>query len=279
MRITTLYERDAPRQSLLPPELARLYDGGLSFPAPPTDRPYVIGNFVETIDGVVTFGIPGQSGGGPISGDSAADRFVMGLLRSVADAVLFGSGTLHGDSGHVRIPEFIYPEAKDLFDGLRKKSGKPRLPLNVVLTASGAIDLAEPTFHTPDLRTVIVTTQEGAARIRSDHGERSGIAVRSTGERGATSARAVLNLLKREFGIELLVHEGGPTVFGEFIAARLIDELFLTVAPQIAGRRDGDHRLSIAGPASFLPATAPWFSLASVKRGSSHLLLRYASGS
>jgi riboflavin biosynthesis pyrimidine reductase len=276
MQIATLYERDKPRDALLSPGLEQLYDGGLSFPRPPADRPYVIGNFVETIDGVVTFGIPGQSGGGPISGDSADDRFVMGLLRATADAVLFGSGTLHGDSGHVRTPEFIYPEAKDLYDDLRKRLGKPRLPLNVVMTASGKIDLREPTFHTKDLQIVIVTTEEGASRIRADHG--AAIAVRSTGERGATTPGAVLALLKREFGIDLLLHEGGPTVFGEFIAARLIDELFLTLAPQVAGRRDGDHRLGFAGATSFIPETAPWFSLASVKRGSDHhLLLRYAS--
>jgi riboflavin biosynthesis pyrimidine reductase len=67
-------------------------------------------------------------------------------------------------------------------------------------------------------------------------------------------------------------------VFGEFLAAKLIDELFLTLAPQIAGRRSGDHRLSIAGATSFLPETAPWLSLASIKQGSSHLLLRYVAG-
>src|SRR5215469_3793805 len=86
MQIATLYEKDTPTGSRLPPELERLYDGGLSFPGPHADRPYVIGNFVETMDGVVTFGIPGRAGGGPISGNSAEDRFVMGLLRSIADA-------------------------------------------------------------------------------------------------------------------------------------------------------------------------------------------------
>src|SRR5215470_11695967 len=116
-------------------------------------------------DGVVSFRIPGCSGGGEISGGSAEDRFVMGLLRSVSDAVLVGSGTLHGDPGHVRIPAFIYPEAKELYAELRQKLGKPPLPLNVVLTVSGKIDLGEPTFHTDGLRTAIVTTNEGASRI------------------------------------------------------------------------------------------------------------------
>lgn len=276
MEIVTLYEREKPKQSLLTPELEQLYGGGLSFRSP-GDRPYVIGNFVQTMDGIVSFGIPGRSGGGPISGESADDRFVMGLLRSSADAVLIGSGTLHGDPGHVRIPEFIYPDAEELYAALRKKLGKPALPLNVILTASGRVDLREPTFHTKNLRTAIITTEEGASRILSEHGDVSPIAIRSTGETGLTTPRAVLSLLKQQFGVELLLHEGGPTVFGEFIAAEQVDELFLTVAPQIAGRGNGSHRLSMAGGTTFLPETAPWFSLVSVKRGSGHLLLRYAS--
>jgi hypothetical protein len=102
MQIITLYEREEPIQEFLTPELRQLYGGDLCFPPPHSNRPYVIANFVETIDGIVSFRIPGRSGGGEISGGSAEDRFVMGLLRSVSDAVLVGSGTLHGDPGHVR---------------------------------------------------------------------------------------------------------------------------------------------------------------------------------
>jgi riboflavin biosynthesis pyrimidine reductase len=69
----------------------------------------------------------------------------------------------------------------------------------------------------------------------------------------------VLKILADEFGIRLLLHEGGPTIFGEFLSAKVIDELFLTLAPQIAGRRSGTQRPSVAGEALFLPETAPWF--------------------
>ena len=277
MQIVTLYEQEEPKEQFLTAELRQLYGGDLSFPAPHSNRPYVIANFVETIDGVVSFRIPGHSGGEEISGGSAEDRFVMGLLRSVADAVLVGSGTLHGDPGHVRIPAFIYPEAKELYAELRRKLGKPPLPLNVVLTASGKIDLGEPTFHTDGLPTAIVTTNEGASRIASEHGDISPIAVRSTGEAVSTTPGAVLKILADEFGIRLLLHEGGSIIFGQAIAAKLIDEFFLTVSPQIAGRQAVAQRPSIAGETLFLPETAPWFELQSVKRAFDHLLLRYAS--
>jgi len=277
MQIITLYEREEPKEQFLTAELQRLYGSDLSFPKPHTNRPYVIGNFVETIDGVVSFGIPGRSGGGEISGGSDEDRFVMGLLRSVSDAVLVGSRTLHEDPGHVRIPAFIYPEAKDLYAELRRKLGKPPLPLNVILTASGKVDLDEPTFHTEGLPTAIMTTNEGASRIASDHGDISHITVRTTGEAASTTPGAVLKILADEFGIRLLLHEGGPTIFGQSLAAKMIDELFLTLASQIAGRLSVAQRPSIAGETVFLPETAPWFGLQSIKRACDHVLLRYTS--
>ncbi|MEK8091188.1 dihydrofolate reductase family protein [Methylocystis sp. IM3] len=237
----------------------------------------MIGNFVETIDGVVSFGLPGRSGGEEISGGKPEDLFTMGLLRSMADAVLFGSGSLHAAHGHLRTPAFVYPQAKELFAQLRARLGKPLLPLSVILTSSGNINLDEATFHTPGLAAVVITTNEGALRLARAHRDKLGsVAVRSTGESGTTTPAAVLGILADEFRVRLLLHEGGPTVFGIFLAANMVDELFLTLAPQIAGRGVEAQRLGLAEQALFLPETAPWFTLQSVKQASDHLLLRYA---
>jgi len=200
----------------------------------------------------------------------------MGLLRSISDAVLVGARTLHHDSGHVRVPAFIYPQAGELYTELRRRLGKPPLPLNVVVTGTGRIDLDEPTFHTDGLPTAIMTTNAGAARLAADYGDISPIAVRTTGEAGSPSPAAVLKILANEFAVRLLLHEGGPLVFGQSLAANLIDELFLTVAPQIAGRLSLAQRPSMAGETAFLPETAPWFELLNIKRAGDHLLLRYA---
>ena len=51
-----------------------------------------LANFVTTLDGVVSLGIPGQAGGGPISGENVHDRLLMGLLRVVSDAIIVGAG-------------------------------------------------------------------------------------------------------------------------------------------------------------------------------------------
>ena len=93
--ICTLYNREAGLpEYVLPEDLRTLYGGDLCFPPAPASRPYVVANFVSTLDGVVSFNIPGQSGGVQISGSNDADRFIMGLLRASADAVLVGAGTV-----------------------------------------------------------------------------------------------------------------------------------------------------------------------------------------
>jgi hypothetical protein len=65
---TLLESKTVGASPVLSPELHRLYGGDLHFPEASENRPYVIGNFVATLDGVVSYQIPGKSGGGEISG-------------------------------------------------------------------------------------------------------------------------------------------------------------------------------------------------------------------
>ena len=89
------------------------------------------------------------------------------------------------------------------------------------------------------------------------------------------SPSAILTLLRREAGVQLLLHEAGPTLFGEFLAGEFIDELFLTMAPQIAGRAAGTLRPGLVANVEFSPATAPWWNLLSTKGAADYLFLRY----
>ena len=75
---------------------------------------------------------------------------------------------------------------------------------------------------------------------------------------------------------ELILVEGGPRLLGDFFADHLIDEQFLTLAPQIAGRNAGDRRLSLVMGRTFAPQSPLWGSLIDLKRGKSHLFLRYS---
>jgi riboflavin biosynthesis pyrimidine reductase len=84
-----------------------------------------------------------------------------------------------------------------------------------------------------------------------------------------------LRLLKDEFDAGLVLHEGGPALFGQSLADDAIDELFLTLAPQVAGRILAHFRPALVMNAQFLPGNAPWLNLLSVKRAGDHLYLRY----
>lgn len=275
--ITTLYEHDpAPRESLTP-LLAAAYDGGLTFPDDPETRAYCVANFVATLDGVVSYDVPGRQGGGPISGENDADHLIMGLLRARADAVLFGAGSLNGDSGHVRTPGFVYPPLIEEYAALRRQLGRSSLlPLNVAVTGSGRIDLAEPTFSTPEVRVVVATPERGAEFLRQQCLPES-VEVRAfeSGADGRISPSAVLALLRHEYDVRLVVNEGGPALLGSFLADDALDELFLTLSPQIAGRAAGHERLALVEGQAFSPEQAPWWTLVSVKRAGGHLFLRY----
>src|SRR5262249_15441282 len=94
---------------------------------------------------------------------------------------------------------------------------------------------------------------------------------------GNLAPAAILRLLKEEFGAALVLHEGGPTSLGQFLADRVVDELFLTLAPQIAGRATPAFRPALIMCEELIPDAAACCDLLSVKRGGDHLYLRYRS--
>jgi riboflavin biosynthesis pyrimidine reductase len=267
---------------VLPEGLRSRYDGDLSFPPAPEGRPYCIANFVSTLDGVVSFNMPGQSEGAQISKSNSEDQFIMGLLRASADAVLVGSGTLQavGPQG-TWLPESVYPAAKDLYRRYRTEVlRKPEYPLVVIVTGTGGVDLASAVFHTPQTRVLILTTEQGKRRLSQGGSDAlASVEVRAlpTAGRGI-SPSAILTFLRKETGVELLLCEAGPTLFGEFLAGGFMDELFLTLAPQMAGRVTEHPRPGLVANVEFSPATAPWWKLLSTKSAADYLFLRYQVG-
>lgn len=279
--IHTLYERaPAPRDSL-PPALAAAYDGGLVIPdGQPGDRPYVLVNFIESLDGVISYTLPGEPYQGTVGGKSDTDHMVMGILRARADAVIFGAGSLREDKGHIHTPAFVSPPHAEAYAALRHALGKGESdPLSVVMSGSGQIDLNERTFHAPNLRIVVVTTAVGQERLRHETLP-AGVEVRpvAASADGAVDVLAMLRLLSDDYGVRVALNEGGPLVLASFLAAGAVDELFLTLAPQLAGRTAEIPRRALVEGAAFLPTDAPNAQLLSVKQAGNHLFLRYAIG-
>lgn len=254
----------------LPDELAARY-GALRFPSA-AGRAHVIANFVSTLDGVVALNAPGEVPGADVSGGCPHDRFVMGLLRAVADAVIVGAGTLRPLPRHRWTAEAIYPPFAAAFGELRTRLGKPRHPLNVVVTASGELDQNRPVFRTPDLPALIVTTERGA---RSPSLRSAEVPVAVAGRGARLTAAEILAAVRRFTPVGLVLTEGGPHLLGAFLAEHLLDELFLTFAPQIAGRAAVERPGLVSGR-SFAPVDPRWAKLVEVKRAESHLFLRYA---
>lgn len=279
--IHTLYERTPASADTLPPALAAAYDGGLVVPdGQPGERPYVLVNFIETLDGVISYTQPGEPYQGTVGGKSDTDHMVMGILRALADAVIFGAGSLREDTGHVHTPAFVYPPFAEEYAALRGAIGRESTnPMSVVMSASGQIDLNERTFHTPDLRVVVMTTQVGQQRLRGELVP-PGVDVRvvAADPTGEVDVQAALRLLADEYGVRVALNEGGPLVLASFLAARAVDELFLTLAPQLAGRTLATPRRSLVEGVAFSPADAPNAQVLSVKQVANHLFLRYAIG-
>jgi riboflavin biosynthesis pyrimidine reductase len=247
----------------LPPELRDFYAGTLGF-----DRPWLAMNFVSTIDGIVS--IPGTPRSNRlISDQSDPDRFVMALLRACADVVLISSGTLNGSPQGLWNATDAYPPAAAAIADLRRRLGLPPEPAFAVLTASGAIDPRHPALGAGGL---ILTTAVGAATLEGQLRDGVEIAVLSDTDK-LDLAAAVAFLRAR--GQTAILSEAGPTIFGAMLTAGLVDELYLTVSPLLAGRSGTDIRLGLVEGINLLPDTRVAGQLRGIRRQGAHLFLRY----
>jgi riboflavin biosynthesis pyrimidine reductase len=279
MQITTMFDETAQAaHRCLINGLRSLYDGDLLFPDPPAGRPLIIANFVQTIDGIVSLKMPERSGGGEISGGNEEDIFIMGLLRSYADAVVIGEETFRTGAGHVWTAGFICPKLESQFLALRKHLRKSSLyPLNVVVSGLGTLDLAEPLFRRQDLHGIALTTVQGERRLKQRYGETLPATVHVLPGDTVIDASEIATFLQRRYGVALLLNEGGPTLFPAFLRQAMLDEMFLTVAPQIVGRGLRAERPNFSGPLALESGQSLWGTLLSVRRAvpAGHLFLRY----
>lgn len=245
----------------LPDELLNLYGGPLGV-APGA----LYANFVQSIDGVVAIrSVP--SPGSRISGHSEADRFVMGLLRAAAEAVLVGAGTLRDAPGHAWTPAAIDPARQAPFAELRRRLGLPPDPRLVVVTASGHLDPGHPALA----NSLVLTTAHGATRLDAALPESCDVEVLPGRE--LLSATDVVGAIRRS-GAGRILSEAGPTLTGQLLDAKLLGELFVTQSPVVIG---GDRREArgLAGEAILPGGLARPARLLGVRRHGSHLFLQY----
>lgn len=189
-------------------------------PPAPAARPSVRCNMISTLDGAVT--LEGRSGllGGP------ADRRVFQLLRSVADVVVVGAGTMRTEQyGPVRLD--------DELRRARVERGQAPAPPIAVVTRSASLDWSSPFFTDAAVRPVVFTSADADPGTRRRGGEVAEVVVA-----GATSVDPALVLAHlHEAGHRSVLLEGGPALNADFVESGLLDELCLTVSPRLAGGR------------------------------------------
>lgn len=270
--LEVLWEREPTLEPRHPAELP--YGSALTFPE---TRPHLLANFVQTIDGVIAFGERGGWNASTVSMDSELDRRVMALLRALADAIVIGAGTFRIALHHQWSPGGVAADAADDLDALRALLRSPaaeRAPLYVV-TASGRLDPTHVAFTAPETRVAVVTTSAGASRLAGTLP--AAVEVLTLEQDSELDPGELVRLITRRSG-GLILCEGGPHLLGALAHAGLLDELFLTVAPQLAGREDGLRRLGLVEGFAATPDEALRLQLHSLRRAQDHLFLRYRRG-
>ena len=215
------------------------------------ERPYVLVNFIATVDGRSTFaGRSGQLG-------DDGDRALFHGLRERADAVLVGTRTLTVE-GYGRM--LGRAERRER----RLAQGRSAEPLTCLVSRSGSVPSDLPLLAEPEARVVIFTSAE----LRLDGAQADIDVVRL--DPGALTLTTVLRRLRDDYETELLLCEGGPMMFGSLLEEDLVDELFLTVSPTLAG---GGSSPTITSGTEF-PALRP-LRLSWILERENFLYLRY----
>ncbi len=219
------------------------------------ERPYLVLNMVSTIDGRATLG--GRSG--PIG--NSADRELFHALRGTVDAVMAGAGTVRVE----RYRALVRDEARRR---RRRERGLAEEPLACIVSGRLALPPDIPLLCDPGARVVILTSS--AASLREGA---STIEYIRTGHDGQLDLAAGLVELRQRFGVRTLLCEGGPHLNAQLLAAGVVDELFLSLAPKLAGGDTASEVLRILSGADLDPPVE--LELIALLESDSHLFLRY----
>jgi riboflavin biosynthesis pyrimidine reductase len=219
-------------------------------------RPYLLLNMISTADGRAT--LDGRSG----DIGEVADKALFLELRTAVDAVMVGAGTLRAE----RYRRLVRTERRR---EARRERGLAEEPLACIVSGRLALDSGIPLLADPDARVAILTSSEAslsedcAAEIEYVRAARDGV----------LDLPAAMAELHERFGVRTLLCEGGPHLGAQLLAEGLLDELFLSLSPKLAGGDAISETLRIlSGPELDPPVS---LDLVSALEHNSHLFLRY----
>jgi riboflavin-specific deaminase-like protein len=179
----------------------------------PAERPYLIVNMVSALDGKATVEWRTKGLSTPL------DRELFHRLRTQVDAVMVGAGT-------VRIERYGRMTKSDELRQARVDEGLAPDPYAVVVSARLDLPADLPLFNEPEQQVVIATGSDASLPDMGDH-----VVYERTGE----DLPLLMARLREQHGIRSVLCEGGPTLNSYLLSAGLVDELWLTLNPKLAG--------------------------------------------
>ncbi len=220
-------------------------------------RPYVMLNMVSTVDGRASIG--GRSG--PLGG--RGDRELFHGLRGAVDAVMAGAGTVRAERYGRIIPEEARRRA-------RLERGLSEEPLACIVSGRLSLPGDIPLLAEPAARVLIVTPSAASLPESAAH-----VDYLRAGRDGQLDLPLALADLRERFAVGNVLCEGGPHLNSQLLVAGLVDELFLSLAPKLAGGQDptGEALRILAGAELDHPVE---LTLLGALESESHLFLRYA---
>ena len=218
-------------------------------------RPYTIVSCAVSLDGCLD--------------DASPDRLILSdpqdldevdELRSAADAILVGAGTIRADN-----PRLLVRDSERV--AVREAEGRPPHPLRVTVTAAGDLDPAARFFDGPGTP-LVYAPAAAAAAARQNLGDKAVVI-----DAGAElSLAAVLQDLYAERMVLTLLAEPGAVLARDLLAQDLVDEIRLAVAPFFVGDENAPR---FALPARYPQASGNPMTLTSVRRLGGLAVLRY----
>jgi len=218
----------------------------------PRDRPYVLVNMIESMDGAaVVDGVSGGLGG-------AGDKMMFRAVRAVPDVILVAGRTANAE-------HYNAPRISDTAREARRERGQAVTPRLAVVTGQLSVDLSLGMFTDPGEQRPLVITAESAPTNRRDEVE-AVAEILVAGETTVDLADALAQLRRR--GASVVLGEGGPSINGALVGLDLVDEWCVSLSPTLAG---GDSRRIV----NAAPPALRHLRLERVFEHDSMLFLRY----
>lgn len=188
-------------------------------------RPFITLNIAESVDGKIA-----PIGGGKVNFGGTEDRQQMEILRSEADGVVIGCGTLLTEDPPLLIRD------KTIQARRTQHKGAPH-PKNIAICSSLPPQLEQMLFfRNLETEKIVFTTEKTPIQIRETAARYARVEIVSVNDNGRVNLCEVVTRL-RQIGIEKLLLEGGGELNFSMLQAGLVDEIYLTVCPFIFGGR------------------------------------------